>query len=131
MLSWAGSKPWALIGRVPRGVVLLGAGALLSAGVIVSAGFCFAGRVVEPCTSVVFVSVVVGLGSWPACWPFWTSWATAMAANTSTAISESGIAYISRFKMCAPLRHTRFSDSLQRFLLFSFAYRIAPPGTCP
>src|SRR5215216_5808841 len=99
MLSWAGSKPWALIGRVPRVVVLLGAGALLSAGVVVSAGFCFAGRVVEPCTSVVFVSVIVA----------------------------SGIAYISRFKVCAPLRHTRFSASCSSLLLFGSR----PAGPAP
>src|SRR5215207_2216596 len=50
-----------------------------------------------------------------------------MAANTSTATAESGIAYISRFKMCAPLR----PYSLQRFLLFDCLSDHAPPGPAP
>src|SRR5215208_5063768 len=53
-----------------------------------------------------------------------------MAANTSTATAESGIAYISRFKMCAPLRHTRISASCSSLLLFgSCPPAVRPQGT--
>src|SRR5215210_2217670 len=89
MLSWAGLKARSVISTV---VVLLGAGALLSAGSFVAGEdvilFC---RLVEFVSVATLGSVAGGLGSWPCCWPVGTSWATAMAANTSTAIAESGI----------------------------------------
>src|SRR5215216_5829126 len=127
MLSWGGAKARSLISTATvvsvAGEVLL-AGVVVSAGSFVSVGSFFAGRVVEFCTPVVFVSAAVWLGSWPSCLPFWTSWATAMAANTSTAITESGIAYISRFTMCPPPAYSH-----QRFLLLTLLLiGSRPPG---
>src|ERR671920_1609060 len=102
MLSWAGSKAWLLISTV---IVFV------------------AGTVVEFCTSVVFVSVVFVV-FWLGSWPFGTLWATAMAANTSTAIAESAITYIRRF-IRSPLVHTRITACS------SIAYRITPLRDLP
>src|SRR3712207_6690086 len=88
---------------------------LSGSGVVVWVGV-FGGTVVEFCTSVVF---------WLGSWPSWSLWATAMAANTSTAIAESGITYIiSRF-IRSPLVHTRITACS------SIAYRITPLRDLP
>jgi hypothetical protein len=96
VVVWAG----VVAGTVVVTVVVAGAGVAVSTGVI-------AGTVVEFCTPVVF---------WLGSWATGTLWATAMAANTSTAIAESAIMYITRFIRSPPAySHHRFSSIAYRF----------------